>query len=84
METVSRWNETSIIGEDPRFLFIDERRFRVYYTYPAPNWDVSRMGMLELTYNESSRRLDVTALRDKIQPTYPKHTSARKESNKNC
>lgn len=83
METVSRWNETSIIGEDPRFLSIDERRFRVYYTYPAPNWDVSRMGMLELTYNESSRRLDVTAMRDKIQPTYPKHASAHKESHKN-
>ena len=41
------------------------------------------MGMLELTYNESSRRLDVTALRDKIQPTYPKHSNTRKESHKN-
>lgn len=83
METISRWNETSIVGEDPRFLSIDERRFRVYYTYPAPSWDVSRMGMMELTYNESSHRLDVTALRYRIQPTYPKHTNTHKESHKN-
>lgn len=83
MEKISRWNETSIVGEDPRFLPIDEQRFRVYYTYPAPLWDVSRIGMLELTYNESSRRLDVTALRDRIQPTYPKHSNTRKESHKN-
>jgi len=84
MGTISRWNnDTNIIGEDPRFLSIDERRFRVYYTYPAPFWDVARMGMLELTYNDSSRRLDVTALRQKIEPTYPKNSNTHKDSHKN-
>jgi len=84
MGTISQWNnDTNIIGEDPRFLSIDERRFRVYYTYPAPFWDVARMGMLELTYNDSSRRLDVTALRQKIEPTYPKNSNTHKDSHKN-